>query len=56
VGIVELVDLGIIAGMLLPIYGFILYYVLKNEQRITRVETRCRIFHGDGTPQGSDDP
>ena len=44
----DLIDLGILAGMLLPIYGFILYYVIKNEGRITKIETRCRIFHGDG--------
>ena len=46
----DLLDMGIIAGMLMPIYGFILYYVIKNEGRLTKIETRCGIFHGNGEP------
>ena len=47
----DLIDLGIIAGMLTPLYLYILYYTIRAEGRITRIETRCTIFHGDKDPE-----
>jgi hypothetical protein len=44
---IDIIDIGIIGGLLTPIYLFIFNYVKKNEHRLTRLEIRCITFHGD---------
>jgi hypothetical protein len=40
-------EIGILGGLLTPVYVFIFVYVLRNEHRLTCLETRCKTFHGD---------
>lgn len=43
---IDLDDVQILAGLLSPVYVFLIYYVARTEHRLTRIEQHCEDTHG----------